>query len=187
MVFPFVAGVFEKIQKNLPKHKIRVNFNPGQTLGQRPVHPKAKTTRYKLSNVVYALQCTEACSDFLGEIKQPLHGRMAQHRRATSLGQDSAVHLHLKEKGHSFEDSNVQVLDGEDRWFEREVKEAIHVHLEKPSLNMGGGLRQHLSATYNALLGALPSLFNTHTHLGPCHCKVSHETRGEGQTSDHIK
>ncbi|TWW69496.1 hypothetical protein D4764_18G0003020 [Takifugu flavidus] len=30
---------------------------------------------------------------------------MAQHRRATSSGQDSAVHLHLKESGHSFEDS----------------------------------------------------------------------------------
>uniref|UniRef100_A0A3P9DDW2 Uncharacterized protein n=1 Tax=Maylandia zebra TaxID=106582 RepID=A0A3P9DDW2_9CICH len=26
---------------------------------------------------------------------------MAQHRRATSTGQDSAVHLHLKDKGHS--------------------------------------------------------------------------------------
>uniref|UniRef100_A0A1B8YAQ3 G-protein coupled receptors family 3 profile domain-containing protein n=1 Tax=Xenopus tropicalis TaxID=8364 RepID=A0A1B8YAQ3_XENTR len=31
---------------------------------------------------------------------------MAKHRRVTSSGQDSAVYLHLKEKGHSFEDSN---------------------------------------------------------------------------------
>lgn len=30
---------------------------------------------------------------------------MAQHRRATSIGQDSMVHLHLKDKDHSFEDA----------------------------------------------------------------------------------
>ena len=48
--------------------------------------------------------------------------RMAQHRRANSSGPVSAVYLHLKEKDHSFEDSNVKILDREDRWFERGVK-----------------------------------------------------------------
>lgn len=33
--------------------------------------------------------------------KQPLHKDMTQHRRASSTGQDSAVQLHLKGKGHS--------------------------------------------------------------------------------------
>ena len=98
-----------------------------------------------------AFQHTEECSDlYIGETKQPLHRRMAQHRRATSSGQDSDVHLHLKEKGHSFKDSNVHVLDREDRWFERGVKEAIYVHLEKPSISRGGGLRHHVSAAYIA-------------------------------------
>ena len=56
---------------------------------------------------------------------------MAQHRRANSSGLDSAVYLHLKEKAHSFEDSNVHILDREDRWFERGVKEAIYTKIEK--------------------------------------------------------
>lgn len=90
---------------------------------------------------MYAVQCSEECPDlYIGETKQPLNKRMAQHRRANSSGQDSAVYLHLKEKVHSFEDSNVHILDREDRWFERGVKEAIYVKLEKPSLNRGGGL-----------------------------------------------
>jgi len=92
---------------------------------------------------------------------------MAQHRRATSSGQDSAVHLHLKEKGHS-EDSNVHILDREDRWFARGVKEAIYVQLEKPSMNRGAGLRYHLSSTYNAALSLLPKQFPNHSHLGSC-------------------
>lgn len=30
-----------------------------------------------------------------------------------------------KDKGHSFEDTNVHILDREDRWFEKGVKEAV--------------------------------------------------------------
>ena len=101
---------------------------------------------------------------YIGETKQPLHKCMAQHRRATTTGQDSAVHLHLKEKGHSFDDHKVRILAREDRWFERGVKEAIHVKLERPSLNRGGGLRHHLSPTYNAVLRALPRRCNNRSH-----------------------
>ena len=80
---------------------------------------------------------------------------MVQHRRATSSGQDSAGHLHLKESGHSYEDSQVRVLEREDRWFERGVKETIHVQLKKTFLKRGGGLRHFLSPTYNVVLHSL--------------------------------
>ena len=53
------------------------------------------------------------------------HERIPQHTRANSTGQDSAVHLHLKGKSHSFEDNNENILAREDRWFERGVKESI--------------------------------------------------------------
>ena len=82
---------------------------------------------------------------------------MAQHRLATSSGQGAAVHLHLKESGHAFEDSQVRVLVREDHWFERGVKEAIHIKLKKKktSLKRGGGLKHFLSPTYNAVLHSL--------------------------------
>ena len=92
------------------------------------------------------------------------------------------MHPHVKEKGHSFEDSNVHVLDREDKLFERGVKEVIYVLLEKPSLNRDGRVRHYLSAIYNSVLGALLRRLNPHTHLVSCVPKVPHETRGEGQT-----
>ena len=58
VVIPYMAGLSEKFRRIFQKHKIQVNFKPGQTLRQRLVHPKEKTPRYKLSNVVYAVQCT---------------------------------------------------------------------------------------------------------------------------------
>ena len=79
-------------------------------------------------------------------------GEMAQHQRASSSVQDSAVHFYLKEKGHSFEDEKVHVLDREDRRFDRGVKEVVYVKLEQPSLNRRSGLTHQVSITYNAVL-----------------------------------
>lgn len=49
-----------------------------------------------------------------------------------NTGQDSAVHPHLEDKGHSFEDQNVLIfifivliLDREERWFERGSKKSF--------------------------------------------------------------
>ena len=49
--------------------------------------------------------------------------------------------MYLKVKGYFFEDVNVYILDREDRWFERGVKEVIYVYCERLFLNRGGGLR----------------------------------------------
>ncbi|XP_071344169.1 uncharacterized protein [Trachinotus anak] len=164
IVIPYVSGVSEKLRRIFNKHRIPVYFKPSNTLRQRLVHPKDRTPHTRKSNLVYAVQCNEECKDlYIGETKQPLHKRMAQHRRANSSSLDSAVHLHLKEKAHSFEESKVHILDREDRWFERGVKEAIYVKVEKPSLNRGGGLRHHLSPIYNAALSSLPRRFNSLT------------------------
>ena len=109
---PYLSGVSEKFRRILQKHDIPVQFKPSNTLRQRLVHPEDKTPRHKQSNVVHAIQCQEECNKlYIGETKQPILKPMAQHRRATSSGQDSAVDLHLKESGHSFKDSQVRVLE----------------------------------------------------------------------------
>ncbi|TWW64163.1 hypothetical protein D4764_03G0011710 [Takifugu flavidus] len=63
------------------------------------------------------------------------------------------------------------ILAREDRWVERGVKEAIHVKLEKPSLNRGGGLRHFLSPTSNAVL-----------HCFQQQTKHSHHSRRPGDS-----
>lgn len=56
--------------------------------------------------------------------------------------QESAVHLYLKDKGHSLEDSSVHILTSED-WYCERKKEAIYAKLEWPSLK-GGSLQHQL-------------------------------------------
>ncbi|XP_060756448.1 uncharacterized protein LOC132867510 [Neoarius graeffei] len=185
IVIPYISGLSEKLRRIFYKHNIPVCFRPSNTLKQKLVHPKDRIPRHKQDNVVYAIQCSEQCTDsYIGETKQPLHRRMAQHRRASSSGQDSAVYLHLNNKGHSFQDSNVRILAREDCWYERGVKEAIFVNLERPSLNRGGGLRHNLSATYNAVLGTLPRQLNAHQN--PAVFSGSQEDRENQHSIDHL-
>ena len=57
--------------------------------------------------------------------------------RGNDSGPQLAVFLHLKDKGQSFDDHDVLILDQEDRWFERGVREAIHVHIRKSLTQQG--------------------------------------------------
>lgn len=53
----------------------------------------------------------------------------------------------LKDKGHSFENINIDILDSGGQMkeeFERGAKVVIYVKEEKTSLNIGGGLQHHL-------------------------------------------
>lgn len=61
---------------------------------------------------------------------------MIQHRRAASLDQDSAVHLHPQDCGQSC------ILDAG-------LRGAL-------SLSQGGGLMLHFSPSYNAVIAAIP-------------------------------
>ena len=94
------------------KHHIPEHFKPTNTLRQRLIHPKDWTPKHNMSNIVYVVQCKEECSElYTEETKQPLNRRMDQHRRGNGAGPQSAVFLHLKNKGHSFDDQDVLMLD----------------------------------------------------------------------------
>lgn len=95
-------------------------------------------------------------------IHQPLHMWIALNRRASSWRQNSAVYLHLKETGHSYEDS-CPVLTREDRWWRGVSK--------KPSMPSWKKLRHYLSTICNAIIYCLrPQL----SHLYPGSCDLSH-------------
>ena len=48
---------------------------------------------------------------------------------------------HSKTSGHQIDTEDVIIIDREERWFERGVREAIWERVEKPSLNKRRGLR----------------------------------------------
>ena len=65
---------------------------------------------------------------------------------------DSAIFTHMKETGHTVAITDFRVLDKEEDWHRRGVKEAIWEHIKEPSLNKKGGLRFNLSHTWDRAL-----------------------------------
>ena len=63
----------------------------------------------------------------------------------------------LTRSGHNFDFEDVTILDREDKWHERGVKEAIWERVDQPSLNKTGELRFQLSHTWDRALQDIPS------------------------------
>lgn len=101
---------------------------------------------------------------YIGEIKQPLHRRMYQLRRSNTSGAESTKYLHVKDKGHTFEDDVLSShIDG---WFKRGMKEAIYVQVENLDtvsisstfLNTVECLRLNLTSIFHAALSSNPKI-----------------------------
>ncbi len=156
---PYVPVVAERIQAALRPFGIVTVFKPGNTLRDKLVKVKDKMPREKQSNLVYGIPCGgTGCRDtYVGETKQALKTRLKQHRqRGSNPAQTSAVFLHHVDTKHGFEDSEVLVLDREEDWVRRGIKEAVWERIERPSLNRKGGLRFKLSNSWDRALQHIP-------------------------------
>ena len=118
--------------------------------------------RDKKSNLVYGFKCpSDQCGNScVGETKQALKVRLYQHRNPSSGDQpDSAIYTHMRGSGHTFKNSDVLILDSENRWHERGVKEAIYEWIEKPFMTTK--LRFKLSHAWDPVLTTMPRCLST--------------------------
>ena len=93
---------------------------------------------------VYHIPCQdEGCDDdYIGETERSLKARFSEHRRPSTTSSEVSRHIHVDSPGHSIDIENTQILTVEPRWFERGVKEAIHIKAYTPSLKRDGGRYQ---------------------------------------------
>ena len=143
---PYVSGVSEAIARKIRKTGVAVHTKPHNSLRSQLVAPKDKTNALDKSNVVYHIKCQDCSSHYIGETERTLGKRVKEHHR-----ESSPVGLHLKEKEHSFSTSQIKVLETENNWFRRGVKEAISIHTLDPDLNRDKG-RYFLPPVYGSLI-----------------------------------
>ena len=160
VVMPYVKGTSETLRRVFNKHKVNVCFKPHQTLKQMLVHPKDKTKKSEVCGAIYHVHCTgsdngNACQDsYIGETERTLKKRFLEHRRPSSSTSEVSNHIHIDSPGHSVSLDRVEVLDREASWFERGVKEAIHIRTRRPTLNKDGG-RHNLPHIWDPVLASL--------------------------------
>ena len=100
---------------------------------------------------VYHISCDTCEASYVGETERSLKSRFMEHRRPSSTTSEVSRHIHIEEPGHQVDIERVKILAVEPRWFERGVREAIHIRTERPSLNKDGG-RYNLPTVWNNVL-----------------------------------
>ena len=86
---------------------------------------------------VYDIQCPECDQHYIGEPVRTLGTIIKEH---LSCRQPlSAISKHKLNTGHQCSMKDVKILDHEENWHRREIKEAINIHREKPTQNRDVG------------------------------------------------
>ena len=149
----------------LYSYKFILFHKPSNTIRSMLVHPKDKTPREKLRGTIYHITCdNDTHRTCIGETKRPLSVRFKEHCK---LDKPIGVGDHCNATGHSVSMDNLRVLDREQDWLKRKVKEAIHIKQRAPSMNRDQGYQ---------LPPSMVRSFCDHHHLSrithPDHCMI---------------
>ena len=128
-----------------------INLTYTVILRQLLVHPKDPVGKDKVVGSVYHIKCEDCGASYVGETERSLKARFGEHRRPSSTTSEVSKHIHTDSSSHNILLENTKILAVESNWFERGVKEAIHIRALKPSLNRDGG-RYNLSSIWNNII-----------------------------------
>ena len=137
VTIPYVQGISEAISRKIRKAGVSAHVRPINTIRQQLVRPKDKEKPENKCGIVYEIPCKNCDAKYVGETERALKKRITEHKRPSS-----PVGSHLKHHGHELDQENIKIVDREDRWFERGVREAIHIRSRSPSLNRDQGRHQ---------------------------------------------
>ena len=175
VTIPYVSGVTERVRRVMKKHGITTPARPYRTLRHTLVHPKDKVKDEDKCGVVYHIPCLSCPQVYIGETGRKLSVRIEEHEketekvtaprktRSTSVSEDtskfkSAVSVHCREQNHIMNFEDVSIIDREDVWIRRRMKEALHVRKLNPEVPMNqddGGYE--LSHIWDPLLRKAPA------------------------------
>ena len=119
---------------------------PLNSIRSQLVHPKDKEKAENRCGVVYHLSCGQCQSSYVGETERALRKRLSEHKRDSS-----PVGHHMNYNKHTLDQDNIKIIDKENKWFERGVRDAIHIRANSPTLNRDQG-RHQLPPIYNSLI-----------------------------------
>ena len=168
IIVPYVARFSEKLQRIFSKRDISVHFKPSNTLRQRLVHPRDKVNK---TNWTMLWMLSSALKSFLTCIL----GRL--NNCSPGSWYNTYIYIWRIRDSHLRTITDTFLTEKTERMFERWVSEAIHVKIEKNPISRGGGLRDQLSATFNAVLISLPRLFKPASKFAFCGPNNSHDGR----------
>ena len=154
MAIPYIKGIGEKFKRTYNKQGIQVHFKGTNTVKQLLMAPKDKDPKLTKSGVIYRYKCPSInCTEqYKEESGRTLGTRYKEHLKAPSL-----IHLHISPTGHPFSPEWFTIVEREAQGLTRNIKKAMYIKINVPSLNRNFGKFQ-LPQVWDQVLKDTPSL-----------------------------
>ena len=154
IVVPYMKGLAESCRNICRRYGVEVYFKGGRTIRDILVHPKDKDTILKKSGVIYKYSCgrVDCGEEYIGESGRTFGERYREHMRSPSPIMD-----HHNTTGHEVSLDNFTIVGREDNNIARNIREAIFIRVNDPSLNRNIGKFQ-LPHIWDEVLAKSPEL-----------------------------
>ncbi len=135
VTLPFEGPAYRALRGYLQRNGIVVRYFSGSSLGNALYYKDYSTPEKR--GVIYKIHCKQCEMSYIGETGRKLAVRLKEHElacRPTSK-RKSAVALHCKQTGHSFDFENPVILDNSRYQYTRKLKESFYIHCNESLVN----------------------------------------------------
>ena len=154
IVIPYTQGLGEKFKRTCNKQGIQDNFKGTNTVKHLLMAPKDKDPKLTKSAIIYRYRCPHinCTKQYIGESGRTLGDISKEHLKAPS-----PLYLHTTTSGHLVSPECFSIVDREPQGLTRNIKEAMYIKVNDPSLNRNIGKFQ-LPPIWDQVLKDTPSL-----------------------------
>ena len=118
---PYIAGTNEILRRIFQKHKFRCTFYSCDTLRKTLSNPRDKIEKGKQNNIVYKIPCGDCNAVCICESKRYFDVSAVKNGDVDKNEAD-----HNWKIDHKFDWENKIIIDREQNWRVRKIKETIH-------------------------------------------------------------
>ena len=139
LVVLYIKGTSEKFKRLCKSKGIQVHFKGTNTLRTQLFNPKDKDPKTQKSGIIYHYKCPHInCPEaYIGESGRALGERVKEHLKA-----HSPMFHHSTSSGHPLDSENFKIKHKEVHSHSSNIKEAMFIHVNDPTLNRNLGKYQ---------------------------------------------
>jgi len=137
MFIPYIKKISESVTAIIDKSKYITGFRVLNNLGRFIKIHKDSNNLFNNNNVVYKISCRDCNASYVGQTKRQLKTRIKEHCNNYKLlsSNPSVVTEHMLNHSHSFDWTNVKILNTEADYCKRLVSEMLHIKEQSNGLN----------------------------------------------------
>jgi hypothetical protein len=156
---PYCKGIAEPMARMLRQVGISTSFASRGSLKEQLVHLKDPVPRLQVAGTVYHIECqgspvADCTASYVGETGRSTEDRMKDHKANTKHPNGlytSKVKEHMHNQDHFYIPNSITILDKDDKWRPRGIRESIHIRALSPTLNADQG-RHKLPHCYDNII-----------------------------------